>query len=188
MKLFEIKNWQLVVSEEVWGLLPFNKILKRDKSKEKEKAMKEMLFLYFYCDIRSDYLAMKEADRIDEIKHDIGLPDNWVIDSVIEEAIALYVNHDTVLEKLYRQTLKAVAAIGDYLENAETLLSERDVRGNPVNDISKITTAIQRVPKLMTDLKSAYKEVVKEKEDIENKKKGSKSFNLFEDNLDFGNE
>ena len=31
-----MKNWQLHISEEVWGLLPFSKILKRDKSKEKE--------------------------------------------------------------------------------------------------------------------------------------------------------
>ena len=33
----------------------------------------------------------------------------------------------------------------------------------------------------MADLKAAYKEVVKEQEDNENKKKGSKSFNTFED-------
>lgn len=187
MKLFEIRNWQLYVSEETWGLLPFSKILKRDKSKEKEKAMKEMLFIYFYCDIRSDYLTMEEPDRFKEIKHDIGLPDSWDIDKVLQEGIDLYVKHDSVLEKLYRQTLKAVTAVGNYLENAEVLLAERDKSDKPVNDISKITTAIQRVPKLMTDLKSAYKEVVKEKEDMENKKKGSKAFNIFEE-LNFGDE
>lgn len=187
MRLFEMRNWSLIISEETWGLLPFSKILKRDKSKEKEKAMKEMLFIYFYCDIRSDYLTMEEIDRLKEIKHDIGLPEDWVIDKVIQEGIDLYVKHDSVLEKLYRQTLKAVTAVGNYLENAEVLLAERDKQDKPVNDISKITTAIQKVPKLMSDLKSAYKEVVKEKEDLENKKKGSKAFNVFEE-LNFGDE
>jgi hypothetical protein len=181
MKLFEMKNWVLIVSEEIWGLLPFSKILKRDKSKEKEIAMKEVLFIYYFCDIRSDYLTMEEDVRFLEIKHDIGLPKDWVIDSTIQEAMDIYMKHDSVLETLYRQTLKATTAVGKYLENAELLLAERDRFDKPVNDISKITMAIQKVPKLMSDLKSAYKEVVKEKEDTDNKKKGSKAFNTFED-------
>lgn len=188
MKLFEIKNWTLHVSEEAWGITSFNKLLKRDKTKEKEIAMKEMLFIYFFCDIRSDYLAMEEDVRINEIKHDIGLPDKWTIDKHIQEAMDVYMKHDSVLETLYRQTLKATTAVGKYLENAEALLAERDRYDKPVNDISKITMAIQKVPKLMSDLKSAYKEVVKEKEDTDNKKKGSKAFNTFEEGLNIGDE
>ncbi len=183
MKLFEIKNWELVVSEEAWGLLPFKKILDRDKGKDKETAIKELLFIYFFCDIRSDYLAMKEVDRIPEIKKDVGLKDSWKIDSCIQEALDLYSKFQSPLETLYKQTLNATAAIGEYLDNSKALLSERDASGRPVNDISKITTAVKSVPKLMADLKAAYKEVVKEKEDLDNKKKGSKSFNTFEEGL-----
>ena len=183
MKLFEIKNWELVASEESWGLLPFKKILTRDKSKEKEIAMKEMMFIYFYCDIRSDYLAMKESDRIEEIKKDVGLSKSWKIDSALQEAIDTYSKFQSPLETLYKQTLNATAAIGEYLDNAKALLAERDASGRPVNDISKITTAVKSVPKLMSDLKAAYKEVVKEKEDLDNKKKGSRSFNTFEEGL-----
>jgi hypothetical protein len=188
MKLFEMKDWKLYISEEVWGLVPFNKILKRDKTKEKEIAFKEVLFIYYFCDIRSDYLTMEEDVRLVEIKHDIGLPVGWSIDYIVQEAMDIYMKHDSVLETLYRQTLKATSAVGKYLENAEALLAERDRYDKPTNDISKITTAIQKVPKLMSDLKSAYKEVVKEKEDTDNKKKGSKAFNTFEDGLTFKDE
>lgn len=181
MKLFKMVNWNLQVAEEAWGLSAFKKILTRDKSQEKEKALKEMLFVYFYCDIKSDYLSMEEEEKISEIKKDVGLPIKWKKDKVIDDAIALYLKPTTVIEKLYRQTISSATAIGDYLENTAALLAERDLNGKPVTDIAKITASVQKVPKLMADLKSAYKEVVKEQEETENKQKGSRKFNTFED-------
>jgi len=183
MKLLEMKKWKLQVSEEAWGLLPFKKILDNDKSKEKEQATKEMTFLWFYCDIRSNYLNMPPTKRIEEIKKDIGLKKTWKVTKDMEEAIRFYNKEETALQRLYKQTLVAVQAIGDYLENAAYLLAERDNNGRPVNDIAKITGSVQKVPKLMSDVKEAYKEVVKEIEDTENKKKGSKTFNTFEEGL-----
>ena len=47
MKLFHMKDWQLIVSEETWGLLPFKRILDRDKTKTKSRANAEMLYLYY---------------------------------------------------------------------------------------------------------------------------------------------
>ena len=35
MKLFEMKEFTLSVSDEAWGLLPFKAILKRDKNRNK---------------------------------------------------------------------------------------------------------------------------------------------------------
>ena len=182
MRLFEFKNWQLIVSEEAWGLSAFKKLLDRDKKKEKEVAHAEMLFIYYFCDIKSDYLFMDEEDRIKEIKHDVaGLDDDWEYDDDMKEAVKLYNKFETITERLYKQTYKGATAVGDYLENTADLLAERDKQGKPVTDISKITTAMGRMPKLMADLKAAFKEVVKEQEDNENKKKGAQDFNLYED-------
>lgn len=184
MKLFEVKNWQLQVSEEAWGLLPFKEILDRDKTKEKEVAMKEMLFIYFYNDIRSNYLLMDEADRINEIKKDIGLDADWEMDEIIQVASDFYKkNSSSVIEELYKNTLESARDIGDYLKNTKALLAERDNNGRPIYDVAKITSAVQKVPKLMSDLKAAYKEVVKEREENDNKQKGSRKFNTFEDGL-----
>lgn len=183
MKLFEIRNNELQVSDEAWSLLAFKKLRDRDKTKYKETCLKELAFIYYYCDIRSDYLSNQPDERLKLIRKDVGLPSKWKIDKDIEAAMKLYSKHDTVIEKLYRQTLKAVTAIGNYLENTEALLKERDLKGTPVYDIAKISASVQKVPKLMSDLQSAYKQVVKEKEDMANKKKGSQSFNTFEDGL-----
>ena len=185
MKLFEVKQWQLQVKEEAWGYKPFKKLLTRDKTKDKEKALKEMFFIWNYCDVKSDYMHMTDLKvRETEIKKDIGLPVKWKIDADIKDAIELYErNSVTVVEQLYRRTLEAASAIGDYLGNTKELLAERDVQGKVVTDIAKITASVQKVPKLMSDLKAAYIEVVKEQEDKDNRQKGSKTFNVFEDGL-----
>lgn len=183
MKLFKMEKWQLSVSEITWGLSAFKKILDRDKTKQKEIALKEMLFIYFYCDVKSDYLPMREADRLSEIKKDISLPAKWKLDATIKAGIDLYKKHTTVIERLYMQSLKSASDIGDYLEKTKELLNERDMQGKPVTDIAKITMANSRMPKLMADLKAAYKEVVKEQQDNENKKKGARAFNTFEDGI-----
>lgn len=185
MKLFSLDNkWNLLISEETWGLIPFKNILKRDKTKEKEKAIKEMLFVYYFCDIRSNYLQMEEDVRTKEIKNDIGLDIKWELDNTIRAAIDFYNERSkSVIQQLYEDTLMSAQAIGSYLRNTEALLAERDVQGKTVTDITKLTNANEKIPKLMANLKAAYKEVIKEKEDNENKTKGARSFNTFEDGL-----
>lgn len=185
MRLFEYKDWSLNVREEVWGLSPFKKILKRDKSRNKDTALKEMLFIYFYADIKSDYLIISDVkERENEIKKDIELPENWKIDAVIKEAIDFYESRSlTVIGKLYKNALKATNDISEYLTQTDVLLRERDNNGKPVNDINKFTASIKLVKTLMQDLKAAEKEVLKEQQELEGRMKGSKQMSVFEEGL-----
>lgn len=185
MKLVEFKDYELTVPEEVWGLQAFKKLLDRDKTKDKVNATKEMLFIFHVSDIRSDFNhILNEEERIEEVKKEVGLKKSWKKDKLVEEAINLYKKlSTTVVEQLYINSLRAASDVGNYLSNTKDLLEERDVKGSPVYDIAKITTAVQKVPKLMADLKEAYKEVVKEKETLEGKSKGSRKYNLFEDGI-----
>lgn len=186
MKIFEIKDWQLEVSEEIWGLKPFKVILDRDKTKDKSIAFAELMYIWFYCDIKSNYIIMHPTIRDKELKRDLAnLPTKWKPDKVVKDGIDLYLKTSvTVIQRLHRQALESAKAIGDYLANSAELLAERDHQGRVVNDIAKITGAVQKVPKLMQDLKAAEKEVIKEQQDNDNKKKGSKSFNIFEDGIE----
>jgi hypothetical protein len=70
-----------------------------------------------------------------------------------------------------------------YLTSTDRLLTERDSNGKPVNDISKITSAITKVKGLMQDLKAAEKEVMKEQQELEGRMKGSKQMGMFEEGL-----
>ena len=47
MNGFLLKDGVLTVEDQLWGLEPFRKILKRDKSRNKDLALKEMLFIYY---------------------------------------------------------------------------------------------------------------------------------------------
>lgn len=183
MRLFVMKNHELTVREEVWGLAPFAKLLARDKTKDKVRAHNEMLFIWHYCDIRSDYQHLTDdKERAAEIKKDLKLPASWKLDATMEAAIDCYKRgSSTVVQTLYKQTLMSASAIGKYLANTEALLAERDMHGKVVTDIAKITSSVQKVPKLMADLKAAYKEVIKEQEEMDNRKKGSRTMNTFED-------
>lgn len=187
MKLFEMKNWELTVREEAWGLAPFAKILKRDKTKDKSKALKDMMFIWHYCDVKSDFdYITNDEERASIIKKELNLPASWKLDATIKDGIRCYEQlSTTVSQTLYRQSRKSVAAIGEYLENTEALLKERDNNGKPIYDIGKITSANEKVPKLIANLKAAYKELIKEQEDMDNRTKGSRKMNMFEEGLDF---
>jgi hypothetical protein len=188
MKLFKMKeDWTLHIEEEVWSLLPFKKILKKDKSRSKELALKEMSFIYFYTDIKSDYLIItNDKIREEEIKKDIGLPEDWKIDTTIREAIDFYESRSTTtISKLYKDALKAANDVSEYLRSTDVLLAERDDRGKPVTAVNTITSAINQVNKLMKDLKAAEKEVLKEQQEMEGRMKGSKQLSVFEEGLNF---
>lgn len=185
MNLFKLVNWQLEVEEVVWGLEPFNKLLIRDKTKGKEKALKDMLFIYYFGDIRSDYSYLTdEKQRVIEIIKDMGLTKNWKIDPILQVAIDFYIERSTtIIGKLYKAASKSANDVAEYLEGTKTLLSERDDKGKPVHTINTITAALKQVPGIMKDLKTAEKEVIKEKEDNIGKSKGARTFGMFEDGL-----
>lgn len=185
MKLFKMENYEVQVAEETWTLEPFKAILKRDKSKNKERAFKDVAFIFHFCDIRSDYMNITNPkERTDQIKIDTGMDKDWKIDPVIEEAIDFYKERSTtILEKLYMDAVVAVDGVRSHLRNAETLLTERDQNDRPVFKPKDITAALRDVKVIMQDLKAAEKEVIKEKKELEGRQKGARTFGEFEDGL-----
>ena len=187
MKLFEMREFVLTVSDEAWGLIPFRAILKRDKNRNKETAFKEMLFIYFYADIRSDYLYIVDNDiKRKEIVKDIGLPSDWKIDSVLQEAIDFYEERSlTVVGKLYKNALAAANDISEYLTKTKELLEERDDKGKPVTTLTTIVGGVSKIKTVMQDLKAAEKELIKEKIETEGRMKGQQAMGLFEAGIKF---
>jgi len=186
MNGFLLKEYVLTVEDNMWGLLPFKKILKRDKSRDKDRALKEMLFIYYYSDIKSDYLIIDSKFRIEEIKKDIGLPEDWRIDSVLQEAIDFYEERSlTVVGKLYKNALLAANDISEYLTKTKELLEERDERGKPVTTLTTIVGGISKIKVVMQDLKAAEKELIKERIETEGRMKGQQQMGLFEAGMKF---
>jgi len=185
--LFDMnKDGVLTISPEAYSLLPFKAIWDRDKSKDKEIALKELSLVYFYCDVKSIYLITPEEDRITEIAKDIGLGSKWKKTKEIDDAIKFYKEKSrSIIIELYEASVQSANHVSEYLKNTDSLLAERTDKGSPVTTVSQITAALKSVPIIMRDLRNAYKEVVKESQESDGKNKGKQKFNTFETGLIF---
>jgi len=186
MNLFNFKkdSYEVDFSEEVTMITVFKKIIDRDKSKSKDLALKELTFVFFYADITSPYQAIIELeDRLDEIKKDIDLPKTWKIDKQLNEAIEFYQRRSkTIIHSLYDSAMIAVSAINDIFKDSKNLIEDS---GDKIAAVQKVIAALEKVPKVMSNLEEAEKVLLRKIEDNEGKKVGSKSKNIFEDGLDF---
>lgn len=182
---FDKGTYSVKYSPLLLTLEPFKKIIDRDKTKGKEIAIKEISFIAFFADIRSDYMyIVNDEERARELVNDLELPKNWKIDTTIKQAIEFYTNRSTTVNSsIYKSACKAAIDISNYLNKTDALLSERDENGKVVTDISKITSALEKVPKIMSNLNSAHTELIKEQKITEGRTKGSRTFNMFEDGL-----
>jgi hypothetical protein len=78
MKLVKFENWKLTITEEALLISAFAALWKRDKTKDKSNALRDLGIIYFLCDPRSDYMFITdENDRLKDIKEREGLPSNW---------------------------------------------------------------------------------------------------------------
>ena len=182
---FDKGNYSVIYSPLLLTLSPFKKIIDRDKTKGKETAIKELSFIAFFADIRSDYMyIVSDEERAAELVKDLELPKDWKVDNTIKQAIEFYTSRSTTVNSsIYKSACKAAIDISNYLNKTDVLLDERDENGKVVTDISKITSALEKVPKIMANLNSAHTELIKEQKITEGRTKGSKTFNTLEDGL-----
>ena len=188
MNLIELaSDYNIVINPILYSIKAFKDLIDRDKKKDKSRAIAEISFIYFYCDIRSDYMYITDLDkRVSEIKNDLAdLPKDWSPDDKVLNAVEVYKKRSTtILSALYESSCRAASDVSRYLDKTEELLEERDNNGKPIHDISKITTSLQRIPIIMKNLKLAHQELVKEQKEMEGRKTGERDFNLFEDGLE----
>lgn len=181
MKLFEMKDWKLKVEEQTWALAPFKKLLEKDKSKDKERAVKEIAFVWYYCDIKSDYqYLINLEERFQEIKKDLKLPSAWKITKDIKAAIDFYNERSTTVSS---KILKDSLHIANKLSSQMKKLVDDDE--NPLNGatITKLIAGLKQMPDVIKSLQETEKAVLREIQD--NKKTiGSQQKGFFEDGFD----
>jgi hypothetical protein len=183
MNLFEFdkKNFRVHPREEVLMLLPFSVIWERDKSKNKELALKELSFIWFFCDVRSHFLSISnEKTREIDIKKDIGLPTTWVADKKIKDAIMYYNTYKTVLERLYESSLVGAESIIETCMNSKTLIAASD---DKLAAAQKLNVLLKDLSTTMQKMKEAEKQYLKESDEKSGKQKGSQTFNTFEEGI-----
>lgn len=182
MKLFTYKDYNLKISDEAYALRPFKRLVDRDRTKDKTKAMKELAYLYFMYDPRSDFsFEIIEADRDLRVKDSIGLDANWKPDKLVQEAIDLYKYLTTTSSSLLLQDTRVV--IDNIRSTFRTIdLTKTDINGKLVFNIGQVMTAVKQVPSLVKELADAEKAVTKEIEEV-GAMRGMKQKAILEDGI-----
>tara|TARA_R110000850_G_scaffold90138_3_gene192337 strand:- start:10484 stop:11071 length:588 start_codon:yes stop_codon:yes gene_type:complete len=181
MNLFEIVNNVVTFSPQALMIGPFKKIWDADESEDKINANLGLAFIYYMSDERSDFMHILDDDeRAEEIKKFIDLPLSWNDKSKeVVRAIHYYEQLSvTTSTKLLQSTRLILQKIGSFLDNVNMeAVDERTKK--PIHDITKITSAVEKIPKLIKALSEIEKEVIKEKE--LKAQSGNRTQSLFDD-------
>ena len=179
MKLFRYEGYKLHISEEAFVLKPFKELWNRDKSKNKDKALQELAYVYFMCDPRSDYqYIVDEDDRAKAIKEGEGIDSKWKPDNKVIEAMKFYKQFKPVSALLLEDTRVAVDKLRQLLRNID--LTEVDDKGKPIYTLNTVTATIKQIPSLVKDLDEAEKAIAKEIMESD-KVRGAQEKSMYED-------
>jgi hypothetical protein len=180
MELFEIKDYSLTFAPQALALKPFKAIWDSDKSKDKHKAVMELSYVYFFADGRSDFVdILNLEERSKEISTSLSLPSDWKPSRLVEEAIEFYIKReDTIANRLLRAGIEGAEKIANFIKEVD--LNATDDKGKYTNNIKQIQDTIANLPKTVSSLIAAQKEVKKEQANASGAR-GSVEKGLFED-------
>ena len=183
IRLFKYEGYKMVIEPEALLLKPFKQIWQRDRSQNKDKAMMELGFIYFFCDPRSDYQYLTdEEQRKQAIKNGEGLPEKWEPDKVVLDAMEFYNSFKPTSALLLEDTRFAVDKLRKFLENVD--LFATDDKGKPIYQVNSITSSIKQIPELAKSLIETEKTVAKEIEES-GRVRGGNDKKAFEDGINF---
>ena len=176
IKLFKYEGYKIVISEEAFALKPFRQIWQRDKTVNKEKALMELGFIYFFCDPRSDYqFLVDDNERLEAIKEGEGLPAKWEPDKVLKEAMDFYMSFKPISALLLEDTRFMVNKYRKRLRSQE--FDDLEVR-----ELKEVGALIKQIPSLVKDLDEAEKALNSEMRNS-GKMRGQGEKTIFEDGL-----
>ena len=176
MKLFKYEGYKITIAPEALLLKPFKQIWQRDRSRNKDKALMELGFIYFFCDTRSDYQYLTDEDeRKEAIKEGEGLPPKWEPDKIVQEAMTFYNSFKPTSALLLDDTRLMV-------DKYRKRLREQEFDGLEVKELKELGALIKQIPSLVKDLDEAEKALTSEMRNA-GKMRGQREKTIFEDDL-----
>ena len=183
--LFELNKTQLVLNPLVLSIEEFEKIWKRDKTKDKLKAIKELTYIYAMCSYEDDNI-WKEFTNLDERSKQIitdlyGDELKWSPDRIVTSAITKYNNsipRDPA--ELLMDTLKAtMMKIKEFYDDID--LNERDDSNKLVHNAKNIIDVANKATQVYIDMEETMEKIRTKKALNNDRIKGGGTEGLFED-------
>ena len=158
MRLFIRKDYKLQVAPEAYTIKAFKDLDKRDRTKDKIKLERELSFIYFVYDPRSDLqVFVDEDERIAKAIELIGLGDDFKIDPVLQKAIDVYVSLiETTASILLKDLRHGISKLRTYITTADV----------DDENFDKYSRALERLIPLSEKIADNERKVIKEVESI----------------------
>ena len=173
MGLFSYKENKVVIEPDSLAIPVFREIWRRDKDRNKERAIKELSYIYFITDYKSPYNIYPDGKREDMIKSDFIKEDKWKPDDLIKSAITKYEEfQQTPSLRLLKAARKAQDEITNYLETGEC---------EKFPDIKELMTVVNAVGKAVESVDKVEEKVKKEMTNSNRSKGQGGDDNMFED-------
>ena len=120
MKLFVYRDFRLQIDPLAYTVKAFKDLEKRDRTVNKTQLEKELAFIYFTYDPRSDLQYISdEKERIERVKELIGLDSKFKVDPLIQKAIDTYISMTETTSSLLLKDIKAgVDKVRGYIKDA----------------------------------------------------------------------
>lgn len=161
MNLFKFDNYQVIISPEALNLKAFRTIWTRDRTSGKNIALKELSYLYFFCDPRSEYqYIVDDNDRSIKVIQDIGFDKKWKIDNELQNAIILYKELVNTTSALLLQDCRcAVDKVRETLRNIDM---KEEVDGKRINTPATVLKSVKEAVDLIGALDNIERKIKQE--------------------------
>jgi hypothetical protein len=162
MDLFDLRDFKVTISPRALLIPEFKTLWDRDKSKDKDKALQELAYVYYLSDFKSPYLLSLDLSLVAHtVAKDFMRDEEYKPDEKINEAIVKYKDLQiTPSMRLLSASLTTVNRLTDYLEEVD--LNERDDKNKPIYKPSDILNSIGGLVESLTKVRDQVeKEITK---------------------------
>lgn len=181
MKLLELDNYEVKVSDEALLVKPIRKLFNMDRSQKKERFFEQMSILYFCYDPRSNYsYIIDDKERLKEVLAQEGIKD-FKPSPEFKQAVEIYKKLCTTASSMLLEDTKTVInKMREVLKSIDFSELDEEKKASTVKTVASI---VAMIPKLVKDLSDAEKAVQKEIEE-DSKVRGSQELTIFDNDID----
>lgn len=179
--LFTVENNVAIPNTETLLIEPFKTLWERDKTKDKEVALKEFTFIELMSSKKktNPYAGYSDDMRFDKLREVLFDPD-WEPDSIVELCLVK-------IDELQKEASPTYSYYLSVIEAAEKMksffrsfdINERNEKGIPIYKPGDITRALNDTDRVLQNLNSMKDKVEQELFEA-TKTRGNKTINYFE--------
>lgn len=175
------KNNNVIITPEALMVEAFGNLWKRDKTKDKVKATKELAYVWYFSHFDTPYNSYSKSEKHVEILKDVFGDSKYIIDDAVLEACKhLEKMERTFSLRFLEATKKAAWNLIDFFENVD-LRKDVDINGRPIYKPSELTSAIGQCHKIIESIDKWTVKVQQELSLGDDKIRGGGSVGMYED-------